>query len=85
MRLNEAGLLQKWFKDGSPRVDECFPNTKIKREQTAEGRGPLPLKGFSGAFVIFITGALIASTIFFIEIIIKQIVLFKNKNKITVI
>ena len=83
--MTEAGLIQKWLKDESPKVDECFPSTKMKRDQTAEGRGPLALKGFSGAFVIFFTGTLIASTIFFIEIIIRQIVLYKNKNKITLI
>lgn len=57
----------------------------MKRYKTSEGRGPLALKGFSGAFVIFFTGTWIASTVFFIEANIRKILSLKNKNKAIVI
>ncbi len=61
MRMIETGILHKWFKDGGlPKVEACFPTTKMKRDETAEGRKPLPLKGFTGAFVIFFVGILIS-------------------------
>lgn len=79
MRLAEAGLLQKWFNERLPKVEKCLPSTKMKGQQNMEGREPLPLIGFTGAFIIITAGTLIASIVFFIEIIIiKKIYLFKN-------
>ena len=68
MRINEAGLLQKWVNDRRPKVEECFPSTKMKRGQTvAEGREPLPLKGFWGAFIVLAVGTVSALMVFIIE------------------
>jgi len=59
MRMMEAGLIQKWHKERLPKVEKCFPTTKMKREETAEGREPLTLIGFTGAFIIFSIGAMV--------------------------
>lgn len=68
MKMVESGILHKWFKDGGlPKVEECLSNTKIKSDQTAEGREPLSLKGFTGAFMILFVGFSISLTVFFIE------------------
>ena len=87
MRLAEAGLLQKWFKERLSKVEKCLPaSTKMKGQQNMEGRKPLPLIGFTGAFIIIIAGILIASIVFFIEtIIIKRFVLFRMKNTVITI
>jgi len=78
MRISEAGLLQKWVKDRLPKVEECFPSTKMKRGQTvAEGREPLPLKGFWGAFIVLASGIVSALMVFIIETcIIKRVICF---------
>jgi len=80
MRMVEAGILHKWFKDGGlPKVEECLFNTKIKSDQIAEGREPLPLKGFTGAFIILFGGLLISLTDFLIETcVMGKILKFKN-------
>jgi len=73
MRISEAGLLQKWAKDRRPKIEECFPSAKMKRGQTvAEGREPLPLKGFWGAFIILAAGTVSALMVFIIETCIIQ-------------
>ena len=83
----EAGIFKKWLKDsGLPKVNECLSTTKIKSDQTAEGREPLPLKGFFGAFIILFVGILISLTVFFVEtVIIGRIKIFKNNNKVITI
>ena len=78
MRISEAGLLQKWINDRRPKVEECFPSANMKRGQTvAEGREPLPFKGFWGAFIILAAGTVSALTVFIIEICItKRVICF---------
>jgi len=80
MRMVESGLHQKWHKDRLPKIEECFPTTKMKSDQTAEGREALPLKGFTGAFVIFFIGTLISSIVFFIETFIMGRIIKLNNN-----
>ena len=68
MRMMGSGILRKWFEDGGlPKVEECLSTTKIKSDQTAEGREPLPLKGFTGAFIILFVGSLISIFVFLME------------------
>ena len=79
--MMEAGLIQKWHKERLPKVEKCFPTTKMKRDETAEGREPLPLIGFTGAFIIFSIGALVALFVFFLETcIFGRMGIFKSKN-----
>ena len=83
MRLFESGIPDKLFRQGLPKVEECISTTKMKRDQTAEGHDPLPLKGFTGAFIILMVGTLISLTVFFIEICVarvRQTIMFKNNN-----
>ena len=69
--MTEAGLiLQKWYKERLPKVEECFPTTKMKCDHNiAEGGKSLPLEGFLGAFIIFFVGTLIALMVFLVETI----------------
>jgi len=77
----EAGILQKWFTDfGLSKVEKCLSTSKRKSDQTAEGRDPLPLKGFTGAFIIFFSGILISFIVFLIETFITGRIIKLNKN-----
>ena len=67
MRLVETGLFKKWFEQDLPKVEECTSTTKTKRDQTAEGREPLPLKAFTGTFIILFTGAFMSLAVFVLE------------------
>jgi len=69
MRLLETGLFGKWSEQGLSKVDECMSTTKTKRDQTAEGREPLPLKGFTGTFIILSAGILMSLIVFVLEIL----------------
>jgi len=86
MRLVESGLLQKWIIDRLPKVERCFPTTKMKNDEAAEGREPLPLKRFSGAFVAYFVGIAISIIVFITETnVMGQFIAYKNKKKVIVI
>jgi len=84
MRLFESGIPDKLFRQGLPKVEECISTTKRKRDQTAEGHDPLPLKGFTGAFIILMVGTLISLTVFFIPDVVKCILLLKALLRLNV-
>ena len=72
--MMEAGLIYgKWQKERLPKIEECFPTAKMKREKTSEGHEPLPLKIFVGTFTIFFVGAKFALIVFFIETKVKRV------------
>lgn len=86
MRLFESGIPVKLFEDGLPKVPECISTTRMKEDQTAEGLKPLPLKGFTGAFIILAVGTLISLTAFFIETyIMRRIIVFNGRSKVITI
>lgn len=70
MRLLETGLFGKWFEQGLSKVKECMSSTKTKKDQTAEGRERLPLKGLTGTFIILSVGTLMSLIFFVLEIFI---------------
>ena len=68
MKMMEAGLiLGKWQNERLPKVKECLPTSTMRRDKTSEGRDPIPIEGFIGAFTIFLLGSVLASIVFFIE------------------
>jgi len=58
----------------------------MKNDEAAEGREPLPLKRFSGAFVAYFVGIAISLIVFFTETnVMGQLIAYKNEKKIIVI
>lgn len=73
MKMMEAGLIfGKWQNERLPKVEECLPISKMRRDKTSEGRDPLPLEGFFGAFIIISLGSALALIAFFIETVFKR-------------
>ena len=67
MRMHEAGLVQHWYKEKLPKVEECFRSSKDKRDESMEGRELLSLKGLTGSFIFFIAGTLVSIIVLLIE------------------
>lgn len=87
MRMREAGLIQKWYNERLPNIADCLPRKGMKTEKAmGEGRKPLSLQGFTGAFIMLAVGSTIAFIVFLVENnIIGQIIVFRNKcNVITI-
>jgi len=87
MRMREAGLVQKWYNERLPNIADCLPRKGMKTEKVMdEGREPLSLQGFTGAFIMLAVGSTIALIVFIVEnnIIGRIIVLRNNRNVITI-
>ena len=66
MKLREAGLLSKWYKDYSPDLRECYDNVRAKtqREQLSHEFVPLVIKRLTGGFAALLIGYFAALLIF---------------------
>jgi len=65
MMMHEAGLVQHWYDEKVPKVEECFRSCKTKRQwtyemmnewmnQSVKGPQSLSLKGLCGLVILFI-------------------------------
>jgi len=85
--MREAGLIQKWYKERLPNIAECFPRNGMKREKMMDdGREPLSLQGFTGAFIMLAVGSITAIIVFLAENnIIGRIIMFRNNRSVITI
>ena len=67
MRMNEAGLTSKWYKENSPDIHQCQQNKKPIKQQQSSNISPLNLKSLAGAFGALLIGFIIASFALIIE------------------
>lgn len=64
MRMREAGLISKWYKDSSPDVHQCIQKKKDDSDQS--NVSPLKLYSLLGAFLFLFIGY-VAALFFFVK------------------
>ena len=88
MRMEQAGLIDHWWREQSP-TDPCLSNNikkkktpKNKEEKAADDRKRLTLKDLSGAFFLLIAGYILSSLVFIIERSIGRMLKDYRENQI---
>lgn len=79
IRIFEAGLYQKYFRDRHFRAQLCQPPLE-NSDYNATPVSPLMLKDLTGAFLVFFIGYLLSLVTFIIEIMLNKIVILKNNT-----
>ena len=67
MRMNEAGLMSKWYKEGSPDIHQCEQTKKQIQQQQSSNISPLNLKSLAAAFGALVIGFITASLVLITE------------------
>ena len=90
MRMEQAGLIDHWWREQSPTdPTPCLSNNikkkktpKNKEEKAADDRKRLTLKDLSGAFFLLIAGYILSSLVFIIERSIGRMLKDYRENQI---
>ena len=70
MRMQEAGLLDVWWKQFSTDASYCLRkiDQEVNNKVGDDVKKPLTLKGLSGVFLLLIAGIVVSIIVFILEI-----------------